>query len=652
MLHVNVKAKGAKSMREQFSKKSNHNGLRSYSRTPGLGSSESSVSDSWARCTSFGLNPTSKPIDAVTSGTELLEIRQKNDKIRQFVIPELQLLYNQIAGTKFMVAYADNTGVVLDAYLDEDFKQSDAGKAVIPGSVWTENYRGTNALGLALHTGKSQIVAGSDHFFRKLGNLSCFAAPIYGQDDDIVGLIDATSDASSRQQHTLALVKLASKNVENRLFIDQFSDSIILVFHARHEYLSTTSAAMLAVDEHGFVEGANQNAKIMLNGLSLSNKQHFGDIFCVPFSNIANRLNSNEIVRIQDVMGSVVFMSMKKSSAKRIVNIPTKSSIDTNLQRMPKNIHRESNEFVEGTQHLPLYVSDDPVLKRYLSLAENALIHRLPVLVEGHRGSGKRTTAIELGKRVFPSKPCIEIDCSHLTDNNFETVLFGSLGKPAFFDEALPAQPLGKLSLVQGGLIIFKNIDALSKIIQCEISKLIELYLHSNEDFTLRPIGGFVFTCTQPMEVLKSGNNMSEVFLESLIGAHLQLPNLDMRTDFEKITKELLAQVSPKHHISKNALDALCSRDWPGHLGQLKKVLRVLVSTSDTHVIRNASIQHDQKLSGVEIGPCDACSNSPIRKENCTLIRKSWLDTGQNISLASRRLGVSRNTVYRHIKNM
>jgi transcriptional regulator of acetoin/glycerol metabolism len=154
------------------------------------------------------------------------------------------------------------------------------------------------------------------------------------------------------------------------------------------------------------------------------------------------------------------------------------------------------------------------------------------------------------------------------------------------------------------------------------------------------------------MEVLKSGNNISEIFLESLIGAHLQLPNLDMRTDFEKITKELLAQVSPKHHISKNALDTLCSRDWPGHLGQLKKVLRVLVSTSDAHVIRNASIQHDQKLSGVEIRPCDACSNSPIRKENCTLIRKSWLDTGQNISLASRRLGVSRNTVYRHIKNM
>ena len=63
-------------------------------------------------------------------------------------MPELELLYNQIAGTNFMVAYADSEGVVINALRDEDFKNSDAGKAVIPGSIWTEQYRGTNALGL------------------------------------------------------------------------------------------------------------------------------------------------------------------------------------------------------------------------------------------------------------------------------------------------------------------------------------------------------------------------------------------------------------------------------------------------------------------------------------------------------------------------
>ena len=105
--------------------------------------------------------PAGKPVDAVTSNIELSEILKKNQIIRRFFLPELKLLYNQIVGTNFMVAYADTRGVVLDALLDDEFKKSDAGKAVIPGSIWTENYRGTNALGLTLHSGSSQIISRS-----------------------------------------------------------------------------------------------------------------------------------------------------------------------------------------------------------------------------------------------------------------------------------------------------------------------------------------------------------------------------------------------------------------------------------------------------------------------------------------------------------
>jgi transcriptional regulator of acetoin/glycerol metabolism len=334
----------------------NQNGMNGNSIPENFTTEESTIRNSWARCRDVGLSPSGKPVDAVTSEIDLSIIQEKNQQIRQFVLPELQLLYNQIAGTNFMVAYADTSGIVLDAFLDEQFKRSDAGKAVIPGSIWTENNRGTNALGLALHSGKPQIVAGKDHFFRKLGNLSCFAAPIYGQNNEILGVIDATSDAASRQEHTLALVKLASKNVENRLFIEQFSDSLILIFHARHEYLSTTSAALLAVDEHGFIDGANINAKIMLNGLNLYNKQHFGDVFSVPFSAVINRLNSDQIIRIQDAMGSAVFMSMKANTTKKIVNL----SSGTNLV---KQIEAQNLQKIKKTI-IPNYIMEDPILKR------------------------------------------------------------------------------------------------------------------------------------------------------------------------------------------------------------------------------------------------------------------------------------------------
>jgi len=611
-----------------------------------LSSEENAIQNSWDRCRDVGLSPSGKPVDAVTSDIDLSIIQEKNQRIRQFVLPELQLLYNQIAGTNFMVAYADTSGIVLDAYLDEEFKRSDAGKAVIPGSIWTEDNRGTNALGLALHSGKPQIVAGKDHFFRKLGNLSCFAAPIYGQNDEILGVIDATSDAASRQEHTLALVKLASKNVENRLFIEQFSDSLILVFHARHEYLSTTSAALLAVDEHGFIDGANINAKIMLNGLNLYNKQHFGDIFSVPFSAVINRLNSDQIIRIQDAMGSAVFMSMKDNTTKKIVNL----SIGTNLL---KTENHDTQKLQKSKKPIkPNYIMEDPILKRHILNAENALNHGLAVFIEGKRGTGKNSTVAELNRRFSKNKPHLEIDCSQLTLNNYENILFGSSGKIGYFENDVNSHPAGKFTQAIGKIISFKNIELLPTIVQNAITEVIEAHQEPDANNKFIPVNGFLFSSKEAMQDLQLNPNISDAFLESLIGAQIQLPILEDRTDFDKIVFEILRQISPDHTLSKTAMDSLKARSWPGNIRQLRKVLRVLIANSEGQVIRNAVIQTDQNLSGSEITPCECCSQSSVRKESCLLVKKTWLETGKNVSLVARRLGLSRTTVYKHIKDM
>jgi len=611
-----------------------------------LSSEENAIQNSWDRCRDVGLSPSGKPVDAVTSDIDLSIIQEKNQRIRQFVLPELQLLYNQIAGTNFMVAYADTSGIVLDAYLDEEFKRSDAGKAVIPGSIWTEDNRGTNALGLALHSGKPQIVAGKDHFFRKLGNLSCFAAPIYGQNDEILGVIDATSDAASRQEHTLALVKLASKNVENRLFIEQFSDSLILVFHARHEYLSTTSAALLAVDEHGFIDGANINAKIMLNGLNLYNKQHFGDIFSVPFSAVINRLNSDQIIRIQDAMSSAVFMSMKDNTTKKIVNL----SIGTNLL---KTENHDTQKLQKSKKPIkPNYIMEDPILKRHILNAENALNHGLAVFIEGKRGTGKNSTVAELNRRFSKNKPHLEIDCSQLTLNNYENILFGSSGKIGYFENDVNSHPAGKFTQAIGKIISFKNIELLPTIVQNAITEVIEAHQEPDANNKFIPVNGFLFSSKEAMQDLQLNPDISDAFLESLIGAQIQLPILEDRTDFDKIVFEILRQISPDHTLSKTAMDSLKARSWPGNIRQLRKVLRVLIANTEGQVIRNAVIQTDQNLSGSEITPCECCYQSSARKESCLLVKKTWLETGKNVSLVARRLGLSRTTVYKHIKDM
>ena len=158
----------------------------------------SEISDSWARCISNGLDPFKRPKRSVISFQELEEIRQKKENIRKIIIPELELLYSQVAGTNFMVAFSDNEGLVLDTIYDKTCLEGDVGKAVIPGSIWSEKVCGTNGLGLAVALQKPTIVSGKEHFFTNHEKISCFASPIINHEGKTVGIIDASTDARSR----------------------------------------------------------------------------------------------------------------------------------------------------------------------------------------------------------------------------------------------------------------------------------------------------------------------------------------------------------------------------------------------------------------------------------------------------------------------
>ena len=276
------------------------------------------IADSWKRCISTGLDPLKKPKRTILSSKELDELKEKNEYIRRLINPELELLYSQIAGTNFMVAYSDSTGSVMDTIYDKTCLKTDVGKIVIPGSIWREEIGGTNGLGQVVTLNKDSIVSGKEHFFESHGKLSCFASPILNHEGKTIGIIDASTDVHSREQHTLALVKLATKSIETKLFINQFRDELILSFHPRQEYLSTNSVGLLAINGDGFVVGSNSNARIMLHGLAPLKNENFNNIFTTSFSSIANELLQNKILKISDHLGSSVFIIKSQNFKKKI----------------------------------------------------------------------------------------------------------------------------------------------------------------------------------------------------------------------------------------------------------------------------------------------------------------------------------------------
>ena len=612
------------------------------------GSVLSTISESWSRCREFGLRASGKPVEAVLSEERFRMVMEQNESIRHFVLPEMELLYNQIAGTNFMVAYADSDGVVLDSIQDNDFQAGEGGKAVIPGSVWMESHRGTNALGLAIHNRRPAIVSGRDHFFHRLGDLSCFAAPIFDHDRNIVGVIDATSNAKARNDHTLALVKLASRNIENRLFSEKFCDSLILMFHARHEYLPTTSVAMISVDDYGFIEGANANARSMLSGLNLSSKQHFSEVFQVKFSEIIDQLRSNEIVRIRDRMGAFVFMKAQPPITRRFVKVEGDFIIHNGEHHLTDQ-NTSGDTLTADILQRPTRAFEDEVLKKKIEEAARSLAVGLPVIIDGEPGTGKTELARKIHDEALDDGSLTVIDCRLLTAANFESYLFGEEGMIGFFDTASALDSKGKLSLARGGSVLFRNVQTLDKAIQRRISDVMTFEDERRRDGITPVITGWFFIGPSSW-VDDTQFDIEPEFFNSIDGKTITAPPLSQRSDFQKVALAMIADISHEHTLSPVALRILKEESWPGNLKQLRKTIQHAVAQASNKVIRQDIQSVLQSFARDGINACPQCIGSPVREETCIMIKRTWKDTGGNVSLVARRLGVSRNTVYKHVR--
>ena len=607
---------------------------------PGLVPSD--IESSWRRSLDAGLDPLAPPEDAAVSQAELHERRARSRRISQLARPELELLYSQIAGSNFMVAFADADGVLLDTIADSDFQSTATGRTIVPGTVWTEDLRGTNALGLALETRKPARVIGQEHFFRDHCAVSCLAAPVFDSRNRIVGLIDASSDITARQHHTLALVNLAATNIENRLFLEDHKSSLTLSFHPRREYLSTMSVGLLAFDLDGRLRGSNSRAAAMLNGINLDENRKFGDIFRNSFSDLIHQLIGGMVVPLQDWLGSTVFVAGNFTQRRDLV-----ARMHPGVDLAPPAPPRHAEPAPAPPPLRP--VIEDQMLRRQIGLAAKAARAGLPVLIEGASGTGKRAMARELHDRLQPGAPFLSVDCATISPLCLESLLAGQEQFPA---SAGPRQiPLEffRAFCASGGTLHFEEISDLAPAARSLLKRFLEDVLETRPQPARDRLRMVLFSTTRPLDALSEEGQLDPGFVAAVAGFRFELPRLAERTDFAKLCQTLLAEISDEHILSKQVIDRLRQRAWPGNLRDLKRALKLMVANAAHPVLRKDDLQSLQVLPGQDIAPCPRCAGKALKEQRCRKIRRLLQECGGNISLVARQLGISRTTIYAHL---
>ena len=598
------------------------------------------VARSWQRCHSAGLEPVGRLFDvAHLSAYQLATAAEQKQEFIAHAKPVMEYLHDQMRNSGSMVILADECGVLLQALGDTDFLGRAERVALMPGASWAERYRGTNAIGTALAENAAVTIHGEEHYLERNGFLTCAAAPIAAPDGRLLGVLDISGDYRGRHPHTFGLVQAAAQMIENRLFETRHATSLRLRFHPFAEGIGTVAEGMLALAEDGWITGANGPA-LRLLGLSTS------DLSAIS----VERLFEANVQMLCDwarrSQGQPLLVEARRGLRFHV-------RVDLGRGRVPapaaKTRHADALAAID---------TGDERLAAAIERARKVVGKPIQLLLQGESGAGKEVFARALhdsGPRA--GKPFVAVNCAALPENLIESELFGYV--PGAFTGARKEGSPGRIREAHGGTLFLDEIGDMPLSLQARLLRVLQ-------ERQVSPLGGakpvpvdFALICATHRNLkieIEQGRFRADLYYR-INGMALQLPALRERSDFSTLVKRLLHEVSGRDDVALDAslASAFAGYAWPGNLRQLANALQTacaLLDDGETLIDWQHlpdDLQKDLRGAVAKAVFVEEAADS-LRAASSAAIQRAIDGAYGNMSEAARRLGISRNTLYRHLR--
>jgi len=604
------------------------------------------IARSWQRSLACGLQPTGRLIDTEhASGSNLRNALAGNHDLLAHSRPVMEYLFEQVRHSHSMVILADRRATLMHTLGDVDFLTKAERVALSSGSSWQEQHRGTNAIGTALAEASSIEIHGGEHFLERNGFLTCAAAPIMSANGELMGVIDISGDQRSRHPHTLGLVSMAARMIENRLVIAACRHHIRLHLHAQPEGIGSVAEGIIALSEDGWIVGANRNGLALLHlappdlgTLSLS------QIIDVHLDDLLSRHKRHPDLPIQIHLfdGTALFVQIHAEHSAQII-APATTSVP-----MPNDA-------------LSSLDTGDARWHSATDKARRIAGKPIPLLIHGESGVGKELFARAVHDSGPRHKgPFVAINCAALPENLIEAELFGYA--PGAFTGARREGNPGRLREAHGGTLFLDEIGDMPLPMQTRLLRVLQ-------ERQVTPLGGgrpvdvdFALICAthcKLREEADKGSFRSDLYYR-INGLTLTLPALRERNDFQALTDRMLSDINPDRNIylAPVVLAQLSRHPWPGNLRQFASVLRTASAMlnpnedcinwphlPDDLIEELNAIPQQEKLPIAERIPQN------LKELSLAAIQQTLENNRGNISAAARQLGISRQTLYRKLNS-
>ncbi|MFJ4565342.1 GAF domain-containing protein [Streptomyces caelestis] len=121
----------------------------------------------------------------------------------------------------FVTAVTDESGTILWTCGGPTMRRRAERVNFAPGGRWDEQAMGTNALSLALRTGRPSSVFSAEHLVSALHGWVCYCAPVHGPDGRVLGVLDLSTTWDRSHPLAMSTVRTLVSTIEARLATEQ-----------------------------------------------------------------------------------------------------------------------------------------------------------------------------------------------------------------------------------------------------------------------------------------------------------------------------------------------------------------------------------------------------------------------------------------------
>jgi DNA-binding NtrC family response regulator len=285
-------------------------------------------------------------------------------------------------------------------------------------------------------------------------------------------------------------------------------------------------------------------------------------------------------------------------------------------------------------------------MRRVMAQIERVAASEARVCIYGETGTGKELVARTLHEKSHRAAgPFVTLNCAAVPAELIESELFGH-EKGSFTGAA--QRHIGKFERAHRGTLFLDEIGDMPTAMQAKLLRVLEEG-EVERIGTDKPIAVdvrvIVATHRNLEQLVESGGFRRDLY-HRVVVLPVELPPLRERCeDLPALVEHFALQVSAQNGwkpvpFDPDAIDALKNYTWPGNIRELRNVLARLTLGVAGGLIDEAS---------VEAAGCQAPAPATVSLHDIqhTRILAVYSETGGNISETARRLGVSRNTIYR-----